>query len=141
MRGERARLRRSWSPPSGTVGVGRGQEKWSGGRRSGVDWRLRSPPQGSFGPPQSQVGSFVPNGGVMKTVVRPSPVIVVGILLSWSSCGLQEHPHHAAIGVPPGSGGSSETGGSPGTGGGPDTGGESGGPSTGGAPGEPAPDA
>jgi hypothetical protein len=77
----------------------------------------------------------------MKTVVRPSPVIVVGILLSWSSCGLQEHPHHAAIGVPPGSGGSSETGGSPGTGGGPDTGGESGGPSTGGAPGEPAPDA
>jgi len=53
----------------------------------------------------------------MKTVLGPSSVILIGVLLSCGGCGLQEYPRHAARG---GSGGSASTGGA---GGGAETGG------------------
>jgi hypothetical protein len=74
----------------------------------------------------------------MKMVLGPTPVIVVGVLLSSSACGLQEYPHHAATSVqgnpdtggtgPGGTGtGGSRAGGTGGADIGPQTGGESGG--------------
>jgi hypothetical protein len=86
----------------------------------------------------------------MKTVLGPSPVIIVGVLIL--GCGLKEYPqHHSAAGVPPSAGsGGVDTGGSggvevtdPGTGGAPvgGTGGEGPAPDAAVDPGDAAPGA
>jgi hypothetical protein len=74
----------------------------------------------------------------MKAFLGSSPVIIVGVLLSWSGCGLQEHPRKSTSVVRTGTGGSIGDGGSSGSG--PETGGQSGG-DTGGASGGDGPDA